>query len=105
MLRSAYKAVLREARDKKIPVVACSLISAGIFRGSQTLAHVIGLAVDSIAEHVYPELEYFILCGYTPEEKAELQAALHRVGNPAPEAVTGAASGVSSEVDSKCAAV
>lgn len=76
VLTSAYSGVLREAEAKKMPSLGLSLLSAGIFRGEQSLSKVLEIAVNTVADHVYPELEFAVLCAFTDAEVGCLQQAI-----------------------------
>jgi hypothetical protein len=56
--------------------VAFSLLSTGVFRGPQTLANVLSIAVRLVADSVYPGCEHVLLCAYTDNECWELVSAL-----------------------------
>jgi O-acetyl-ADP-ribose deacetylase (regulator of RNase III) len=70
-----------KAAEKKIKTLAFSLISAGVFKGPQSLREVLRIAVMTISDYVYPELEYVVLCGYSQQESNELEFALNSLIN------------------------
>ena len=80
LLSSAYTAVMREAKTKAMTSVGFSLLSAGVFRGEQTLSKVFQIAIETVAADVYPEMQYAFLCAYTDEEVAELEQAFEAFG-------------------------
>ena len=53
--------------------IACSLLSAGIFRGDQSLQKVLEIGIQSVANNLYPELKYVVFCAYTEGEVATLR--------------------------------
>lgn len=48
LLYSAYCSAMREAREKRLPDVAFSLLSAGIFRGDRDLRDVLALGILAV---------------------------------------------------------
>jgi O-acetyl-ADP-ribose deacetylase (regulator of RNase III) len=68
LLASAYRAVMTEAKDRNMTSVGICLLSAGIFRGDQSLRTIIQIAVNTIADNVYPGLQYACICAFTREE-------------------------------------
>lgn len=72
LLKSAYASVMREGEKHGMKSLAICLLSAGIFRGLQSLKHVVEIAVHTVAANMYPELEYACICAFTHEEVREL---------------------------------
>ncbi len=72
LLSNAYAKSMRLAATHSLKTVAFSLLSAGIFRGSQSLNHVLRIGLLSIRDNVYPGLEEVHLVGYTPKEISTL---------------------------------
>ena len=72
LVRSAYEASLKRAEEKGAKSIGFSLISAGVFRGVQTLENVLRAGVVGIAGAAYPCLEEVHLVGFTREEKKVL---------------------------------
>ena len=68
LLYSAYSSSMECANQNGIELLAFSLISAGIFRGSRSLEHVLTIAVRAIAENVYPGLREVHLVGFSDAE-------------------------------------
>lgn len=68
LLSSAYRSTLEVARESDIKTLGVCLISAGIFRGSRSLAQVLDIAVQSAAAGAYEGLEELHLVAFTPAE-------------------------------------
>jgi O-acetyl-ADP-ribose deacetylase (regulator of RNase III) len=90
LLKSAYKSALDRAVENNIQSVAFSLLSAGIFRGSQPLETVLTHGVMAIQEWTasYAKqtgakcdvfLSQIVLCAYTENECETLQAACDKI--------------------------
>jgi len=75
LLASAYACAMRCARRAGARTIAFSLLSAGVFRGQQSLASVLSIAVQAIARNAYPGLDAAHLVAYGRAEKAALTAA------------------------------
>tara|TARA_A100001015_G_scaffold8453_1_gene10372 strand:+ start:166 stop:750 length:585 start_codon:yes stop_codon:yes gene_type:complete len=67
-LWNAYKATMREAQALEARTIAFSLISAGVFKGNNTLEHVLGIGVDSILDNYYNGLNYVHMYCFSDEE-------------------------------------
>ena len=80
LLTAAYVSSLREAESHEVETLAFCLLSAGVFRGEQTLDVIVGLAADAIAQAAYPSLSNCHLVAYTSEEAAALQALATQLG-------------------------
>ena len=52
--------------------IAFSLLSAGIFRGEQSLAGVLEAGVDAVRAGAYENLQEVHLCAFTAEEQQTL---------------------------------
>lgn len=74
LVTSAYSSAMRCAAEKQLQTVGFSLISAGIFRGEQSLENVLAAGVSGIAQSVYPELREVHLIAFTGEECDALEA-------------------------------
>jgi len=73
LLRSAYVAAMRLARENDCSTVAFSLLSAGIFRGSRSLEDVLHIAVEALRDACYPSLERVHLVAFSEAEQDVLQ--------------------------------
>ena len=83
LLRSAYVAAMRLARENDCSTVAFSLLSAGIFRGGRSLDEVLHIAVEALRDSCYPSLERVHLVAFADEE----QEVLKRVAAAPPVSV------------------
>ena len=72
LLYSAYRSAMLEARKKRLPNLAFSLISAGIFRGSRSLHEVLLIGMLAISAATYEGLQDVFLVGFTAKEVAAL---------------------------------
>jgi len=68
LLYSAYCSAMREAREKRLPDVAFSLLSAGIFRGDRDLRDVLALGILAVKAGAYEGLNDVFLVGFTERE-------------------------------------
>ena len=73
LLRDAYRASMREAKRVGAETVAFSLLSAGIFRGSQSLEKVLSIGVEEVTTSAWPSLNAVFLCGFTSSEVSVLR--------------------------------
>lgn len=98
LLLKAYISSMDCARTQGVASIAFSLLSAGIFRGPQSLSKVLEQAVQGVKDGVYPGLKEVHLVAFKSEELRELQAICTREfptsdisdpGNPAKPAVAG----------------
>jgi O-acetyl-ADP-ribose deacetylase (regulator of RNase III) len=71
-LSDAYRATMRAAASANVEYLGFSLLSAGIFRGSQSLEHVLRLGVEAVAECAYPGLKEVHLVAFMVEEQRAL---------------------------------
>ncbi|CAK0866401.1 unnamed protein product [Prorocentrum cordatum] len=71
-LINAYKYALRRAQEKRVRVVAFSLISAGRFKGVMTGSQTIGVGLMAIADYAYDDLQQVFFCAYKEDEVAEV---------------------------------
>ena len=55
--------------------MAFSLLSAGIFRGRQSLDTILAISVGAVADGAYAGLERVHLVAFTPAEQRKLKAA------------------------------
>jgi len=75
-LESAYKAAMRVAKENGLSTIGFSLLSAGIFRGEQSLKRIMEVAVQSIKDSAYPGLDEVHLCAFLDKElEALIEAA------------------------------
>lgn len=90
LLKSAYKSALDRAVENKIQSVAFSLLSAGVFRGSQPLETILTHGVTAIQEwsSSYAKqnegkgdglLSQIVLCAYTKNECQTLEAVCDKL--------------------------
>ena len=85
LLRSAYVSSMARAKEEKCKTVAFSLLSAGIFRGRQSLDTILAISVGAVADGAYEGLERVHLVAFTPAEQRKLKAAAAaRFAAPAP---------------------
>ena len=68
LLTSCYRNVMRCAKENDIELLGFSLLSAGVYRGKQSLSSVLTLAIETIAEEVYENLREVHLVAYSQEE-------------------------------------
>ena len=72
LLASSYKNSLEEAKKKSLKTIAFSLISSGIFKGDQTIEHVLQIGIDSIIEWIQKNKSTSIkeihMVGFKPPE-------------------------------------
>jgi len=78
LLRSAYKASLKCAEEKKVETIGFCMLSAGVFRGQKSLQSIVDIACDTISENAYDALKSIHLVAYTDEEAESLQTWLDR---------------------------
>ena len=75
LLRSAYVNSMARAKEEQCKTVAFSLLSAGIFRGRQSLDTILAISVSAVADGAYEGLERVHLVAFTPAEQRKLKAA------------------------------
>ena len=75
LLRSAYVSSMARAKEEGCKTVAFSLLSAGIFRGRQSLDTILAISVNAVADGAYEGLERVHLVAFTPAEQRKLKAA------------------------------
>lgn len=70
LLRSAYKASLERAQEAQLQAVAFALLSAGVYRGKQSVHNVLRIAVTTIQEWAQKDisLTHVFLCGFSSNE-------------------------------------
>ena len=56
-LREAYRSTMRAAAAANIEYLGFSLLSAGIFRGANSLEYVLQLGIEAVVESAYPGLK------------------------------------------------
>ena len=87
LLRSAYVNSMARAKEEQCKTVAFSLLSAGIFRGRQSLDTILAISINAVADGAYEGLERVHLVAFTPAEQRKLKAAAAaRFAAPAPDA-------------------
>jgi len=72
LVTSAYRASLGCAAQQGLRSVGFSLLSAGIFRGVQSLENVLLASLRGLEEGLYPELQEVHLIAFTPPELTAL---------------------------------
>ena len=73
LLRSAYVASLERAKEAKLEAVAFCLLSAGVFRGRQSMKEVLRIGMEAICGFEgYDELREVHICAYTGTEIKKL---------------------------------
>lgn len=75
ILRKAYLAAMKRAEEKNLKTIAFSLLSAGIFRGNQSLDRVVEIGVEAIQDGFYKGLEEVHMCAFTDSELGTLKNA------------------------------
>ena len=73
LLKSAYQASMARAKESNAKTVAFALLSAGIFRGTRSLEHVLHIAVEALAEATYRGLQRVHLVCFSEQEQATLE--------------------------------
>lgn len=71
LLRSAYKASLERSQEAKLEAIAFCLLSAGVYRGKQSVRNVLRIAVTTIQKwtlHEAASLTHVFLCGFSTKE-------------------------------------
>jgi O-acetyl-ADP-ribose deacetylase (regulator of RNase III) len=92
LLKSAYVASMARAQGQGCTTVAFSLLSAGIFRGRQSLDKILEISVGAVADGAYEGLERVHLVAFTPGEQRKCKAAAAaRFAAPEPAAAEDAA--------------
>lgn len=84
LLFSAYQQSLQRCQEKGITDVGYSLLSAGIFRGRQSMPNVLGIGIEAIHAWVTEstdvgKLKTVTLCGFSEREAALLLKVTTRV--------------------------
>ena len=79
LLYDCYAASMRLARQQGKQSIAFSLISAGIFRGQQSLETVLEISARAIKDHLYDELEALHMVAFTGNELLNLQKVLPNI--------------------------
>uniref|UniRef100_A0A0G4G432 Macro domain-containing protein n=1 Tax=Chromera velia CCMP2878 TaxID=1169474 RepID=A0A0G4G432_9ALVE len=73
LLKNAYAEALGLAAKSAVSYVGFALLSAGVFRGTCSLEHVLGLGMEAIFESAYEGLEEVHLVAYTDAEMEALK--------------------------------
>jgi len=69
LLQSAYLNTLERAKEVHLEAVAFSLLSAGVYRGSQTRYHVLRIGMETILQFQgYKALQEVHMCAFSPVE-------------------------------------
>ena len=85
LLRTAYVSSMARAKEEQCKTIAFSLLSAGIFRGRQSLDTILAISINAVADGAYEGLERVHLVAFTPAEQRKLKAAAAaRFAAPAP---------------------
>ena len=82
LLFQAYTAAMGRAQHVGAQTVGFSLLSSGIFRGRQSLANVLKIAVNALKQASYPGLERVHLVAFTASEQSSLLAAAEHAFAP-----------------------
>jgi len=77
IVRSAYKNALAAAVKLQATSIGFSLLSAGIYRGTQTLDHVLEQGFEAIKGNISPGQQVFLVA-FTDEERDSLRALLRK---------------------------
>lgn len=72
LLLNAYRSSMALGEEKALKSIGFSLLSAGIFRGQQSLSKVLAAGVHGILQGVYPGLEEVHMVAFTKQEQREL---------------------------------
>jgi len=73
LVANAYRCSLECAKDKEIQTVGFSLLSAGVFKGPQSLEKVLEMGIIGIRQGWYPGLDEVHLVAFTPMEQETLK--------------------------------
>lgn len=68
LLKAAYTNVMKRGQENKISSIAFSLLSAGVFRGGQSLHRVLEIGVDAVVNNAYKDLKYAVFCCFNDKE-------------------------------------
>ena len=79
LVRSAYTASMQRAQEKGAKSIGFALLSAGIFRGDQTLEKVLEMGVDGVLAGAYEGLEEVHLCAFKKQEQQALLGVCKRM--------------------------
>ena len=77
-LASAYKACMALAKERQIQRIGFPLLAGGACRGERSLAAVTRIAVDAIADSVYPELDQVHILAFEPQEQAVVKRCVQQ---------------------------
>lgn len=78
LLRNAYTKSIKLAVENEIEGMAFALLSAGVYRGTQSVEHVLGIGVEAIVDECSSldnesnSLNEVVMCGYNKREVATL---------------------------------
>jgi len=87
-LSEAYAQTMSAAAEAGIEYIGFSLLSAGIFRGPRSLAHVLQLGLEAVCNGAYAGLKEVHLVAFQPDEQQTLQNLLLQMkaaAEPEPE--------------------
>lgn len=87
LLSSAYLSCMSAAQERNIELLGFSLLSAGAFRGSRSLDHILRIAINSISSAIYEGLREVHLIAYTTEEINAILKILEGETGPIPSAI------------------
>eukprot|EP00927_Polykrikos_kofoidii_P069082 TRINITY_DN6447_c0_g1_i2.p1 TRINITY_DN6447_c0_g1~~TRINITY_DN6447_c0_g1_i2.p1 ORF type:complete len:692 (-),score=99.70 TRINITY_DN6447_c0_g1_i2:39-2114(-) len=74
ILLNTYKSAMACAQANSLESIAFTLLCGGVFRGTQSLKHVMSLGVEGITAGIYPGLKEVHMTAFKPEEVRELKA-------------------------------
>ena len=81
LLKSAYVSTLNCGKVHQLHSIAFCLLSAGIFRGSRSLQHVLSIGMKAICQYEgYDEMKEVYVCGFTKKELNTLVAIANELG-------------------------
>merc|ERR1719174_1482354 len=75
IVADTYRKTVEAAKDKGVSSIAFCLVSAGMFRGKQSLDRVLAMGLSGIQDAVYPGLKEVHVVAFTPEEQEALGQA------------------------------
>lgn len=81
LLRSAYRASLELAKERRLEALGFSLISAGVYRGKTPIRYILDIAVQTMKNFEgYEGLQEIHLCAFTNSESAMLKEIASQSG-------------------------
>lgn len=79
LVANVYRRVIEAAKEKNLESVGFCLISAGMFRGKQSLTRVLEMGLTGIRDAAYPGLKEVHVVGFTDAEQEALSQACELV--------------------------